>query len=35
LRDPYFPMRAARELGREVKWAPQYVRAAPHGTPHR
>jgi 2,4-dienoyl-CoA reductase-like NADH-dependent reductase (Old Yellow Enzyme family) len=35
LRDPYFPLRAARELGRELKWPPQYVRAAPQGTPHR
>jgi 2,4-dienoyl-CoA reductase-like NADH-dependent reductase (Old Yellow Enzyme family) len=35
LRDPYFPLRAARELGREITWPPQYVRAAPAGTPHR
>ncbi|HZT76197.1 MAG TPA: NADH:flavin oxidoreductase/NADH oxidase [Vicinamibacterales bacterium] len=35
LRDPYFPLRAARELGREIPWPAQYVRAAPHGTPHR
>jgi len=35
LRDPYFPLRAARELGREIKWPPQYVRAAAPGTPHR
>jgi 2,4-dienoyl-CoA reductase-like NADH-dependent reductase (Old Yellow Enzyme family) len=35
LRDPYFPLRAARELGREIRWPPQYVRAAPPGTPHR
>jgi 2,4-dienoyl-CoA reductase-like NADH-dependent reductase (Old Yellow Enzyme family) len=35
LRDPYFPLRAARELGKEIKWPPQYVRAAPQGTPHR
>lgn len=35
LRDPYFPLRAARELGREIQWPPQYVRAAPTGTPHR
>ena len=27
LRDPHFPLRAARELGQEVPWAPQYVRA--------
>jgi|SRR5579871_148110 len=35
LRDPYFPLRAARELGRAIAWPPQYVRAAPQGTPHR
>ena len=35
LRDPYFPLRAARELGREITWPPQYVRAAAPGTPHR
>ncbi|HZP47417.1 MAG TPA: NADH:flavin oxidoreductase/NADH oxidase [Vicinamibacterales bacterium] len=35
LRDPYFPLRAARELGREIKWPPQYVRAAAPGTAHR
>ena len=29
LRDPYFPLRAARELGRSVRWPPQYLRAAP------
>jgi 2,4-dienoyl-CoA reductase-like NADH-dependent reductase (Old Yellow Enzyme family) len=27
LRDPYFPLRAAHELGREVKWPLQYERA--------
>jgi 2,4-dienoyl-CoA reductase-like NADH-dependent reductase (Old Yellow Enzyme family) len=35
LRDPYFPLRAARELGHVVPWPPQYVRAAPPGTPPR
>jgi 2,4-dienoyl-CoA reductase-like NADH-dependent reductase (Old Yellow Enzyme family) len=35
LRDPYFPLRAARELDREIAWPPQYVRAASRGTPHR
>ncbi|HZR25136.1 MAG TPA: NADH:flavin oxidoreductase/NADH oxidase [Vicinamibacterales bacterium] len=35
LRDPYFPLRAARELGHTLPWPPQYVRAAPHGTPHK
>jgi 2,4-dienoyl-CoA reductase-like NADH-dependent reductase (Old Yellow Enzyme family) len=32
LRDPYWPMRAARELGHEVAWPEQYLRAAPAGT---
>jgi 2,4-dienoyl-CoA reductase-like NADH-dependent reductase (Old Yellow Enzyme family) len=32
LRDPYFPLRAARELGHQVPWPVQYVRAAPAGT---
>jgi 2,4-dienoyl-CoA reductase-like NADH-dependent reductase (Old Yellow Enzyme family) len=27
LRDPHFPLRAARELRREAPWPPQYVRA--------
>jgi hypothetical protein len=27
LRDPYFPLRAARELGVDVKWPAQYERA--------
>jgi 2,4-dienoyl-CoA reductase-like NADH-dependent reductase (Old Yellow Enzyme family) len=27
LRDPHFPLRAARELRQDVAWAPQYVRA--------
>jgi 2,4-dienoyl-CoA reductase-like NADH-dependent reductase (Old Yellow Enzyme family) len=27
LRDPHFPLRAARELGVDVKWPPQYERA--------
>jgi len=35
LRDPYFPLRAARELGHRVPWPAQYVRAAAHGTPLR
>lgn len=29
LRDPHWPMRAARELGHELSWPPQYQRAAP------
>ncbi|HJT22915.1 MAG TPA: NADH:flavin oxidoreductase/NADH oxidase [Nitrospira sp.] len=35
LRDPYWPLRAARELGRTVPWPVQYVRAAPLSTPAR
>jgi 2,4-dienoyl-CoA reductase-like NADH-dependent reductase (Old Yellow Enzyme family) len=27
LREPYWPLRAARELGAEVEWPPQYLRA--------
>lgn len=27
LRDPYFPMHAARELGAEIRWPSQYLRA--------
>ncbi len=26
IRDPFFPLRAAHELGQDVKWAPQYER---------
>lgn len=29
LRDPYFPLHAALELGDDVKWPPQYERAKP------
>ena len=29
LRDPYFPLRAARELGKTIDWPAQYLRAAP------
>ena len=32
LRDPYWPLRAARELGHLVPWPPQYLRAAPAGS---
>jgi len=35
LRDPYWPLRAARELGHIVPWPVQYLRAAPHHTPPR
>ena len=32
LRDPYWPLRAARELGYLASWPPQYLRAAPPGS---
>ena len=35
LRDPYWPLRAARELGHLVPWPAQYLRAAPAGSPSR
>ena len=35
LRDPYWPLRAARELGHLTPWPVQYLRAAPPGTPAR
>jgi len=35
LRDPYWPLRAARELGHEVSWPAQYLRAAPAHSPAR
>jgi len=35
LRDPYWPLRAARELGHLAAWPPQYLRAAPPGSPSR
>ena len=35
LRDPYFPLRAARELGQEITWPAQYLRAAPRGSQPR
>ncbi|MGE5246189.1 MAG: NADH:flavin oxidoreductase/NADH oxidase [Betaproteobacteria bacterium] len=35
LRDPYWPLRAARELGHPAPWPPQYLRAAPADTPMR
>ena len=31
LRNPYFPLFAARELGEEITWPVQYLRAAPEG----
>ena len=27
LRDPYFPLRAAKQLGVEIRWPDQYLRA--------
>jgi 2,4-dienoyl-CoA reductase-like NADH-dependent reductase (Old Yellow Enzyme family) len=35
LRDPYWPLRAARKLGHAAPWPVQYVRAAPPGTQAR
>jgi 2,4-dienoyl-CoA reductase-like NADH-dependent reductase (Old Yellow Enzyme family) len=35
LRDPYWPLHAARELCAVLPWPAQYVRAAPPGTPMR
>jgi 2,4-dienoyl-CoA reductase-like NADH-dependent reductase (Old Yellow Enzyme family) len=35
LRDPYWPLHAARELGYPMSWPVQYLRAAPDGAPAR
>ena len=35
LRDPYWPLKAARELGQSVGWPAQYLRAAPKGSLQR
>jgi 2,4-dienoyl-CoA reductase-like NADH-dependent reductase (Old Yellow Enzyme family) len=35
LRDPYWPLRAARELGQPISWPVQYLRAAPEGSQSR
>jgi 2,4-dienoyl-CoA reductase-like NADH-dependent reductase (Old Yellow Enzyme family) len=35
LRDPYWPLRAARELGRAMEWPVQYLRAAPKDASRR
>jgi 2,4-dienoyl-CoA reductase-like NADH-dependent reductase (Old Yellow Enzyme family) len=35
LRDPYFPLHAAAELGFPASYPAQYLRAAPHGSPTR
>jgi 2,4-dienoyl-CoA reductase-like NADH-dependent reductase (Old Yellow Enzyme family) len=33
LREPYWPLHAAKELGVTMPWPAQYLRAAPRGTP--
>jgi 2,4-dienoyl-CoA reductase-like NADH-dependent reductase (Old Yellow Enzyme family) len=35
LRDPYWPLRAARELRQAISWPVQYLRAAPEGSQAR
>ena len=35
LRDPYWPLRAAKELGQSISWPVQYLRAAPRGAQAR
>jgi 2,4-dienoyl-CoA reductase-like NADH-dependent reductase (Old Yellow Enzyme family) len=35
LRDPYFPLHAAQQLGVKLPWPPQYMRVAPEGAPRR
>ena len=35
LREPYFPLRAARELGQDITWPTQYLRAGPRGAKPR
>ncbi len=35
LRNPYWPLQAARELGQTTAWPLQYLRAAPQGMPGR
>ncbi|HEY4361539.1 MAG TPA: NADH:flavin oxidoreductase/NADH oxidase [Bryobacteraceae bacterium] len=35
LRDPYFPLRAAKELEQKIAWPRQYSRAAPKGSAMR
>jgi 2,4-dienoyl-CoA reductase-like NADH-dependent reductase (Old Yellow Enzyme family) len=35
LRDPYWPLRAARELKQTTSWPAQYLRAAPPDSPER
>ena len=35
LRDPYWPLHAAEELGQTASWPAQYLRAGPRDTPER
>jgi 2,4-dienoyl-CoA reductase-like NADH-dependent reductase (Old Yellow Enzyme family) len=35
LREPYWPLHAAQELGDPTSWPAQYLRAAPQGSPER
>ncbi len=35
LRDPYWPLHAARELNQPISWPAQYLRAAPPNSPER
>jgi len=35
LRDAYWPLHAAQELGQSISWPSQYLRAAPQGSPAR
>jgi 2,4-dienoyl-CoA reductase-like NADH-dependent reductase (Old Yellow Enzyme family) len=35
LRDPYWPLRTARELKQKISWPAQYLRAAPPDSPAR
>jgi 2,4-dienoyl-CoA reductase-like NADH-dependent reductase (Old Yellow Enzyme family) len=35
LRDPYWPLHAAAQLGKSISWPAQYLRAAPPGVPRR
>jgi 2,4-dienoyl-CoA reductase-like NADH-dependent reductase (Old Yellow Enzyme family) len=35
LRDPYWPLHAAEELGEKASWPVQYMRAAPQGSTSR
>jgi 2,4-dienoyl-CoA reductase-like NADH-dependent reductase (Old Yellow Enzyme family) len=35
LREPYWPLNAARELGQSMSWPAQYLRAAPRDAPER